>query len=247
VIGGSAALRGVRSIGGVQERVAWPASAIFPCGVSLSRSLEDRMVRIRMQRLGRTHRPFYRICAIDQRTRRNGQVIERLGWYNPLEQDETKQLELNAERVQYWLSMGAQPSETMEDMLGRLDLLPEKRKADWERRRSVARARVSSKVSVKTAEEAVAAIGKLAGSTEADVSAYASQANEALKSVRAAVAGADVDAAARAADQASSALTAATKADEDAKAAKAAAEAKAKAEEEAAKAAETPAEESAAE
>lgn len=211
------------------------------------------MVRIRMQRLGRTHRPFYRICAIDQRTRRNGAVIERLGWYNPLEKDESKQLELNTERVQYWLSMGAQPSDTMEDMLGRLELLPPKRKADWERRRAVARARVSTKVSVKTAEEAVASIAKLAGSTEADVSAQAQQAADALNAVKAAVAAADVDAATKAADQASNALTAATKADEDAKAAKAAAEAKAKAEEEAAKAAEAaasaeaPAEEPAAE
>lgn len=196
------------------------------------------MVRIRMQRLGRTHRPFYRICAIDQRTRRDGAVIERLGWYNPLAEDESKQLELNTERVQYWLSMGAQPSETMEDMLGRLDLLPEKRKADWERRRSVARARVSSKVSVKTAEEAVATLGKLAGSTEADISAQTAQAAEALKAVQAAVGRADVDGAVKAADQSTAAVNAAKKADEDAKAKKAAAAAKAKAEEEAAKEAE---------
>lgn len=196
------------------------------------------MVRLRMQRLGRTHRPFYRICAIDQRTRRNGTVIERLGWYNPIEKDESKQLELNAERVQYWLSMGAQPSETVENMLGNLDLLPPKRKADWERRRAAARARVTTKVSLKTAEESVATIGALAGSTEADVSSFLLQANDALKSVKSAVASADVDAAAKAADDASAAVKGAQKADEDAKAAKAAAEAKAKAEEEAAKAVE---------
>ncbi len=204
------------------------------------------MVRLRMQRLGRTHRPFYRICAIDQRTRRNGAVIERLGWYNPVEKDESKQLELNTERVQYWLSQGAQPSETVENMLGRLDLLPEKRKADWERRRAAARARVEAKSSLKTAEAAVATIGELAGSSEADVSSFLSDANDALKSVKSAVAAANVAEATKAAESATAAVAAATKADEDAKAAKAAAEAKAKAEEEAAAAAEAPAEEEAA-
>ncbi len=133
------------------------------------------MVRIRMQRLGRTHRPFYRICAIDQRTRRNGKVIERLGWYNPIEKDKSKQVELNVERVQYWLSMGAQPSETMEDMLGNMDILPPKRKAAWEARRAKARARVEG---LKKAEEEAAAAqaaeqAKAAAEAEAKAAAEA--------------------------------------------------------------------------
>jgi small subunit ribosomal protein S16 len=178
------------------------------------------MVRIRMQRHGRTHRPFFRICAIDQRTRRNGVVIESLGWYNPVEKDPAKQLEINAERVGYWLSMGAQPSETVEDMLGRLELLPAKRRADWERRRAAARARVTSKVSLKRAETAVAEMGKLAGSAGADLSGHKKQVSDAFKAVQVAVAAAAVDAAEKGANEAEAALASARKAEADFQAAK---------------------------
>lgn len=91
------------------------------------------MVRIRMQRLGRHNRPFYRISAIEKRIRRDGRVLEELGWYNPIEKDTAKQIVLNEERVKYWLSVGAQPSDTVRDMLARRSLvnLP-----DWEKQRA---------------------------------------------------------------------------------------------------------------
>ncbi len=72
-----------------------------------------------MQRLGRRNRPFYRIAAIDQRTRRNGRVIEALGVYDPIHPEAAKQIQLNEERLKYWLSVGAQPSETVRDMLAK--------------------------------------------------------------------------------------------------------------------------------
>ncbi len=77
------------------------------------------MVRIRMQRLGRRNRPFYRIAAVEKQTRRNGPVIEALGWYNPIEKDPAKALEINEERVKHWLSKGAQPSDTVRDFLAK--------------------------------------------------------------------------------------------------------------------------------
>lgn len=77
------------------------------------------MVRLRMQRHGRRNRPFYRISAIDGRTRRDGKVIELLGWYDPHAKDVAKQVELNLERVQHWLKMGAQPSDTVRDFLAK--------------------------------------------------------------------------------------------------------------------------------
>lgn len=70
------------------------------------------MVRIRLKRFGRTHSPAYRLCAMDARSPRNGRAIEELGYFHPCNQDETKQVKLNAERIAYWLSVGAQPSET---------------------------------------------------------------------------------------------------------------------------------------
>lgn len=68
-------------------------------------------VRIRMKRMGRKHRPFFRICAVDSRSPRDGRVLEELGTYDPTIADTDARVTLNAERVQYWLSVGAQPSD----------------------------------------------------------------------------------------------------------------------------------------
>src|SRR5262245_35586432 len=68
-------------------------------------------VRIRMKRMGRKHRPYFRICATDSRAPRDGRVIEELGTYDPLIPETDARAQLNAERVAYWLGVGAQPSE----------------------------------------------------------------------------------------------------------------------------------------
>ncbi len=68
-------------------------------------------VVIRMKRMGRTHRPFYRICAADRRNPRDGRVIEELGTYDPSVGDTNARCTLNAARVDYWLGVGAQPSD----------------------------------------------------------------------------------------------------------------------------------------
>jgi small subunit ribosomal protein S16 len=67
--------------------------------------------------MGRKNRPFYRIGAYDNRTRREGVPVEQLGTYDPLVDDATKQVVLKADRVRYWLSMGAKPSETVASMI----------------------------------------------------------------------------------------------------------------------------------
>ena len=81
------------------------------------------MVRIRMQRMGRRHVPFYRINAVEKTVKRDGKVLENLGWYNPTAKDSSKQLELNDDRVKHWLSMGAMPSDTMMDILAKRNLV----------------------------------------------------------------------------------------------------------------------------
>lgn len=68
-------------------------------------------VRIRLKRMGRRHRPFYRICAMDQRAPRDGRVIEELGYYDPMVKLTDARAVLNGERIDYWLSVGAQPSD----------------------------------------------------------------------------------------------------------------------------------------
>lgn len=81
------------------------------------------MVVLRLKRLGRRHRPFYRINAMDRRAPRDGRVIEQLGWFDPLATDD-RQLSVNVERVDYWLSVGAQPSRTVATLLKRVGCDP---------------------------------------------------------------------------------------------------------------------------
>ncbi len=74
-------------------------------------------VRIRMKRMGRRHRPFYRICAMDARAPRDGRVIEELGTYDPMVPETDARAVLNVERIEYWLSVGAQPTEKVKVLI----------------------------------------------------------------------------------------------------------------------------------
>jgi small subunit ribosomal protein S16 len=67
-------------------------------------------VKIRMKMMGRKHRPFFRICAIDSRNPRDGRVLEELGTYDPMVDDADARALLKPERIEYWLGVGAQPS-----------------------------------------------------------------------------------------------------------------------------------------
>lgn len=67
-----------------------------------------------MKKMGRKHRPFFRICATDSRSPRDGKVLEELGTYDPMIADTDARVTLNHERLTYWLSVGAQPSENVQ-------------------------------------------------------------------------------------------------------------------------------------
>jgi len=67
--------------------------------------------------MGRRHRPFYRVVAVDRRKQRDSRVIEELGHYDPVNRDSDQQVSLKQERIEYWLSVGAQPSETVHSIL----------------------------------------------------------------------------------------------------------------------------------
>lgn len=82
------------------------------------------MVKLRLQRMGRRHVPLYRLNAMDQRSQRNGKAIEHLGHFNPREPDESKQFVVKADRVRYWLGVGAQPSETVANLLKKAGIDP---------------------------------------------------------------------------------------------------------------------------
>ena len=76
------------------------------------------MVKIRLSRGGSKKRPFYRIVAADSRMPRDGRFIEKLGTYNPLlAKDSEERVKMDVERVQYWISQGAQPTDRVARML----------------------------------------------------------------------------------------------------------------------------------
>jgi small subunit ribosomal protein S16 len=80
-------------------------------------------VKIRLKRMGKIRAPYYRIVVADARTRRDGRVIEEIGKYHPKE--EPSVIEVESERAQYWLGVGAQPTEAVEAIL--------KVTGDWQR------------------------------------------------------------------------------------------------------------------
>ncbi len=74
-------------------------------------------VAIRMKRMGRKNREYYRICATDRRSPRDGRVIEELGTYDPHVSETDARCTLNGPRVDYWLSVGAQPSDAVQVLI----------------------------------------------------------------------------------------------------------------------------------
>ena len=151
------------------------------------------MVRLRMQRFGRRHRPFFRINAIDQRTRRNGKVIENLGHYDPMHPEADKQVVLKPEQIRAWLDKGAQPSDTVRDLLGSHGILNDAEKAAWEADREVNRNRSTCKGAEKAIEAIIAEIEGIEG--DADTTPMANMAKKALTAAKAAVVKADPTAA----------------------------------------------------
>jgi small subunit ribosomal protein S16 len=71
------------------------------------------MVTIRLSRGGAKKQPFYHVVATDSRARRDGRYIERLGFYNPVARGDSTSVQLNMERVEYWVGVGAQMSDSV--------------------------------------------------------------------------------------------------------------------------------------
>jgi small subunit ribosomal protein S16 len=72
-------------------------------------------VKIRLKRMGKIRAPFYRVVVMDSRAKRDGRAIEEIGKYHPTEQPSL--IDIDSERAQYWLSVGAQPTEQVEALL----------------------------------------------------------------------------------------------------------------------------------
>ncbi|MCA9386649.1 30S ribosomal protein S16 [Candidatus Dojkabacteria bacterium] len=121
------------------------------------------MVRMRLTRVGRKNNPAYRVVVTPKREKRDSRAIEYLGHFSPM----SKVLELNKERIEYWLSVGAQPSETVKRLLIKEKILKEDKKSKpfakkagrkkSERDAAKADAAEQAKEAAKAAKEAEAA------------------------------------------------------------------------------------------
>lgn len=75
------------------------------------------MVRLRLKRMGRKHKPSYRVTAVDIHRSRDGKVLEELGYYDPANKNASMQCKLELDRVDHWLNLGAQPTETVAHLI----------------------------------------------------------------------------------------------------------------------------------
>ena len=112
------------------------------------------MLTIRLARSGAKKRPFYHISVADSRMPRDGRFVERVGYYNPIASGQEVRLEVDVERIDYWISKGAQPSERVLNLLKQNTETPEqteKRLAAKEEKRIK---KLALKVAAKEAEAA---------------------------------------------------------------------------------------------
>ena len=134
------------------------------------------MLTIRLARSGAKKRPFYHISVADSRMPRDGRFVERVGYYNPIASGQEVRLEVDVERIDYWISKGAQPSDRVLNLLKQNKETPEqteKRLADKEAKRVKKLAR---KVAAKEAEAAPEEAAEEAAPEEAAEEAPAEEA-----------------------------------------------------------------------
>jgi small subunit ribosomal protein S16 len=103
-------------VSNVAQKIRAPGSV--PKSVEiLIKPLGINMVVIRLARGGSKHRPFFNVVVADKRSRRDGNFIERIGFYNPIASAGEEGLRIAADRITYWKSVGAQASPTVERLL----------------------------------------------------------------------------------------------------------------------------------
>ncbi len=126
-------------------------------------------VNIRLTRGGRKKQPFYHVIAADARSPRDGRFIEKLGFWNPIK----KELKWDAERVNYWLGTGAQPTETVSKLIIKEGLGSDVQRAKYQKSIDRSAEIVRKRVEAKAAEEAAAKAAEEAEAKAAEEAAAA--------------------------------------------------------------------------
>ncbi len=91
------------------------------------------MVRIRLTRMGKRNRPFYRIVVVDQKKRRDGAYIESLGYYDPVK--DPAEIKVDVERAVEWILKGAQPSKTVRDIFRKFGVMKKVHEIKYEKKK----------------------------------------------------------------------------------------------------------------
>jgi small subunit ribosomal protein S16 len=116
-------MRGMKSMMGGRGRAGSPSRPAVPAQIQQSRA-STHMVKIRLTRGGAKKRPFYHIVVTDQRNKRDGRAIERVGFYNPVAQGNEVKLQLDAARVQHWIGNGAQLTDKVRSLVKQASAAP---------------------------------------------------------------------------------------------------------------------------
>lgn len=135
-------------------------------------------MKIRLARGGSKKRPFYRIVAADSRMPRDGRYVEKLGTYNPLlAKDDENRVQMNMDRVNYWLGEGAQPTDRISRFLEAAGVMEKKERANMKKAvpGKKAQERVEEKAAKAEAAAEAAAEAKAAPAEEAPVEEAAAE------------------------------------------------------------------------
>jgi small subunit ribosomal protein S16 len=137
-------------------------------------------LKIRLSRGGAKKRPMYRIVVADSRSARDGRFIERIGLYQPmLPADHPERLTMNEERIKYWLSQGATPTDRVAVFLGQAEIIPMRERTKGSGKQKVLEAAAAAKAEEDAAAAAEAKASEEAAATEAASAAAEAPAEEA--------------------------------------------------------------------
>ena len=129
------------------------------------------MLTIRLARSGAKKRPFYHISVADSRMPRDGRFVERVGYYNPIASGQEVRLEVDVERIDYWISQGAQPSERVLNLLKQNIETPEQTEKRLAAKEAKRIKKLALKVAAKEAEAAPAEAAPAEAAEEAPAEA----------------------------------------------------------------------------
>ena len=114
------------------------------------------MLTIRLARSGAKKRPFFHVSVADSRMPRDGRFVERVGYYNPIASGQEVRLELDVERIDYWIGKGAQPSDRVLNLLKQNKETPEQAEKRLSLKESKRKLKLAKKLAAKEPEEAPA-------------------------------------------------------------------------------------------